>query len=125
MVKVESSINIKSAIKSFQNGQMLIVVDDEDRENEGDFIIAAEKAVKPVFRSKVSLMYGARMIIPKKPMTTLGIAAKNSTITFKNSRNFCGNNSPMKIAAQMPKGTAITDAVSVTAKLPASKTQTP
>ena len=35
---------IKSAIEEFKNGQMLIVVDDEDRENEGDFIISADKA---------------------------------------------------------------------------------
>jgi len=44
MVKAKTTVSIDSAIKSFKNGQMLIVVDDEDRENEGDFIIAAEKA---------------------------------------------------------------------------------
>ena len=44
MVKVEEKLNMKDAIGQFKNGQMLIVVDDEDRENEGDFIIAAEKA---------------------------------------------------------------------------------
>ncbi|MCQ2229107.1 MAG: bifunctional 3,4-dihydroxy-2-butanone-4-phosphate synthase/GTP cyclohydrolase II [Bacteroidales bacterium] len=34
---------IEDAIKAFANGEFVIVVDDEDRENEGDFIIAAEK----------------------------------------------------------------------------------
>jgi len=34
---------IKEAIEDFREGKFLIVVDDEDRENEGDFIIAAEK----------------------------------------------------------------------------------
>ena len=34
---------IEEAIERFKNGSMLIVVDDEDRENEGDFIISAEK----------------------------------------------------------------------------------
>jgi len=34
---------IESAIDDFREGKFLIVVDDEDRENEGDFIIAAEK----------------------------------------------------------------------------------
>ncbi|MBQ5779099.1 MAG: bifunctional 3,4-dihydroxy-2-butanone-4-phosphate synthase/GTP cyclohydrolase II [Paludibacteraceae bacterium] len=34
---------IDEAIEDFRNGEFLIVVDDEDRENEGDFIIAAEK----------------------------------------------------------------------------------
>jgi len=34
---------IEEALKDFQDGKFVIVVDDEDRENEGDFIIAAEK----------------------------------------------------------------------------------
>ncbi len=34
---------IEEAIEDFKNGKFLIVVDDEERENEGDFIIAAEK----------------------------------------------------------------------------------
>ena len=36
--------HIENAILEFQKGKMLIVIDDEDRENEGDFIIAADKA---------------------------------------------------------------------------------
>ena len=35
--------NIEEAIEDFREGKFVIVVDDEDRENEGDFIIAAEK----------------------------------------------------------------------------------
>ena len=34
---------IEEAIEAFRNGQFVIVVDDEDRENEGDLIMAAEK----------------------------------------------------------------------------------
>ncbi len=34
---------IEEAIADFRNGKFVIVVDDEDRENEGDLIIAAEK----------------------------------------------------------------------------------
>ena len=34
---------IEEAIEDIKNGKMIIVVDDEDRENEGDFIAAAEK----------------------------------------------------------------------------------
>ena len=34
---------IEEALEDFRNGKFVIVVDDEDRENEGDFIIAAEK----------------------------------------------------------------------------------
>ena len=35
---------IEDAIKAIANGQFVVVVDDESRENEGDLIIAAEKA---------------------------------------------------------------------------------
>ena len=35
--------SIEAAIKDFREGKFVIVVDDEDRENEGDLIIAAEK----------------------------------------------------------------------------------
>ena len=35
--------NIESALDDFRQGKFVIVVDDEDRENEGDLIIAAEK----------------------------------------------------------------------------------
>lgn len=34
---------IEEALQDFKEGKFVIVVDDEDRENEGDFIIAAEK----------------------------------------------------------------------------------
>ena len=34
---------IEDAIADFREGKFVIVVDDEDRENEGDLIIAAEK----------------------------------------------------------------------------------
>ncbi len=35
--------SIEEAVQDFKNGKFVIVVDDEDRENEGDLIIAAEK----------------------------------------------------------------------------------
>lgn len=46
--------NIQQAINDIQLGKMVIVVDDEDRENEGDFIIAARFATPEVinFMSK-------------------------------------------------------------------------
>jgi 3,4-dihydroxy 2-butanone 4-phosphate synthase/GTP cyclohydrolase II len=45
---------IAEAIEDLKNGKMIIVVDDEDRENEGDFIIAANFATPEVinFMSK-------------------------------------------------------------------------
>jgi len=35
--------SIESAVAALQQGEIIIVVDDEDRENEGDFVMAAEK----------------------------------------------------------------------------------
>ena len=35
--------SIEDALKDFKAGKFVIVVDDEDRENEGDLIMAAEK----------------------------------------------------------------------------------
>jgi 3,4-dihydroxy 2-butanone 4-phosphate synthase/GTP cyclohydrolase II len=46
--------SIESAIEDIRNGKMVIVVDDEDRENEGDFVTAARNATPEVvnFMSK-------------------------------------------------------------------------
>src|SRR3954454_13208893 len=35
--------SIEDAIQDVQNGKIVIIVDDEDRENEGDLMVAAEK----------------------------------------------------------------------------------
>lgn len=40
--------SIESAIEDIKKGKLIIVVDDEDRENEGDFITAAENATPEV-----------------------------------------------------------------------------
>ena len=42
MNTLEKIKNIDLALKDMQDGKMVIVVDDEDRENEGDFIIPAD-----------------------------------------------------------------------------------
>jgi len=39
---------IEAALEDLKLGKIIIVVDDEDRENEGDFIIAAEKATPDI-----------------------------------------------------------------------------
>lgn len=36
--------SIESAVEDLKNGKVVIVVDDEDRENEGDFVVLSEKA---------------------------------------------------------------------------------
>ena len=37
--------DIETAIEEVRQGRMIVVVDDEDRENEGDLTLAAEKEI--------------------------------------------------------------------------------
>src|SRR6476646_11219066 len=43
-----SFTTIPEAIEEIRSGRMLVVVDDEDRENEGDLTIAAEKVTPEI-----------------------------------------------------------------------------
>ncbi|MDR0789270.1 MAG: bifunctional 3,4-dihydroxy-2-butanone-4-phosphate synthase/GTP cyclohydrolase II [Bacteroidales bacterium] len=52
---MEFKINtIEEAIKDFQDGKLLICVDDEDRENEGDFIVAAQNITPDIVNFMVT-----------------------------------------------------------------------
>lgn len=66
--------SIESAIEDIKLGKLVIVVDDEDRENEGDFIVAASKVTPDVinFMSK----YGRGLIcvpLPEERCDELGL----------------------------------------------------
>jgi 3,4-dihydroxy 2-butanone 4-phosphate synthase/GTP cyclohydrolase II len=50
--------SIEEAIKDIREGKMVIVVDDEDRENEGDVIVAAEKANPEIINFMASYAKG-------------------------------------------------------------------
>ena len=41
---------IEEAIEDVRQGKMIVIVDDEDRENEGDLMIAAEKATPELIK---------------------------------------------------------------------------
>ena len=51
---------IEDAIKSINNGEIIIVVDDENGENEGDFITAAET----INSDKINFMAEGEKLIP-------------------------------------------------------------
>lgn len=58
--------SIESAIEDIKNGKLVIVVDDEDRENEGDFVTAAANATPEVVN--FMSMYGRGLIcVPLTP----------------------------------------------------------
>lgn len=48
------TVSVEQAIKAVKAGKLIIIVDDEDRENEGDLMVAAEKVVPEIinFMSK-------------------------------------------------------------------------
>ncbi len=49
MSQVKTHCNtIEEAVEDIQQGKVIIIVDDEDRENEGDFAIAAEKCTPEI-----------------------------------------------------------------------------
>src|SRR3954468_20071960 len=82
--------SIDEAVKALREGNMIIVVDDEDRENEGDLTIAAEKVTPDVInfmakhgRGQICLsMPGSRLDELEVPL-----AVSDNTTTF--STAFC------------------------------------
>jgi len=64
---------IEQAISSFKKGGMIIIVDDKDRENEGDLVIAAEKATPESINFMISRGKGLVCV----PMTEQRLADLN------------------------------------------------
>ena len=53
--------SIKDAIEDLKAGKVIIVVDDENRENEGDFVALAEKATPEVINFMVKEGRGSHL----------------------------------------------------------------
>ncbi|MDA0987623.1 MAG: bifunctional 3,4-dihydroxy-2-butanone-4-phosphate synthase/GTP cyclohydrolase II [Chloroflexi bacterium] len=78
---------IEEAIKDYQDGKLVILVDDEDRENEGDLIIAAEKVTPEAInfmathgRGLICMpVTGERLEQLKLPMMVQDNTARHST----------------------------------------------
>ena len=81
---IEIKLNtIDDAIKDIRQGKIVIVVDDANRENEGDFIAAAEKVTPEMINFMA--MYGRGLICA--PLTEdrceeldLNMMVKNNTV---------------------------------------------
>ncbi|MGA2532340.1 MAG: bifunctional 3,4-dihydroxy-2-butanone-4-phosphate synthase/GTP cyclohydrolase II [Candidatus Aminicenantales bacterium] len=54
MEQKDKTISVEQAVKDVKAGRMIVIVDDEDRENEGDLMVAAEKITPEIvnFMSK-------------------------------------------------------------------------
>ncbi len=48
MEKTKGKVTAEQAIKAVKEGRLIIIVDDEDRENEGDLMVAAEKVTPDI-----------------------------------------------------------------------------
>jgi 3,4-dihydroxy 2-butanone 4-phosphate synthase / GTP cyclohydrolase II len=90
---------IPEAIADFKRGKMIVIVDDEDRENEGDLVVAAEKATPqvinfmakyggglvclPVIRERLEELHIERMVAkntdPNRTAFTVSIDAVECT----------------------------------------------
>ncbi len=49
---------IEEALKSLEKGEMIVVLDDEDRENEGDLVLSAEKVTPELINFMASRARG-------------------------------------------------------------------
>ncbi len=74
-------ISIEEAIKDIREGRMVILVDDEDRENEGDLTIAAEKVTPEIINFMAK--YGRGLIC--LPMTSAKIDSLELPLMVQNN----------------------------------------
>jgi 3,4-dihydroxy 2-butanone 4-phosphate synthase/GTP cyclohydrolase II len=66
MDKKSKTISVENAVRAVKDGKMIIIVDDEDRENEGDLMVAAEKTTPEIINFMTK--YGRGLIcLPLTP----------------------------------------------------------
>ena len=81
--------SIKSAIEDFKKGKIIIVVDDEDRENEGDMIFSAQKSTPQLVNFLVKYARGLICVpMEKKRLDELGIEMMTSDNTARHETAF-------------------------------------
>ncbi|MCU0402374.1 MAG: bifunctional 3,4-dihydroxy-2-butanone-4-phosphate synthase/GTP cyclohydrolase II [Algoriphagus sp.] len=77
---------IEDAIEAIKNGEVIIVVDDEDRENEGDFVCAAEKVTPEIINFMATHGRGlicAPLIEDRCEQLGLELMVGNNTAAFE------------------------------------------
>lgn len=77
---------IEDAIEAIKNGDVIIVVDDEDRENEGDFVCAAEKVTPEIINFMATHGRGlicAPLIEDRCEQLGLDLMVGNNTAVFE------------------------------------------
>ncbi|KAL2493700.1 bifunctional riboflavin biosynthesis protein RIBA 1 [Forsythia ovata] len=77
---LEGFSSITEAIEDIHQGKMVVVVDDEDRENEGDIIMAASKVTPEAMAFFVK--HGTGIVCDAKHSTTTGVSARDRATTI-------------------------------------------
>ena len=88
---------IEEAVEDLRQGKFLIVIDDEDRENEGDFIIAAEK----ITPEKVNFMLTNGRGVLCAPMSSERCRALELDMQVENSSNTSLHGTPFTITVDL------------------------
>ena len=107
MAEIDKIFNsIEDAIKAIANGELIVVVDDEDRENEGDLICAAEAATA----EKVNFMakFGRGLIC--LPLEAETVNRLNLPLMVSNNNAKMGTNFTVSIEASVGVTTGISAA---------------
>jgi len=107
MAEIDKIFNsIEEAIKAIANGELIVVVDDEDRENEGDLICAAEAANA----EKVNFMakFGRGLIC--LPLDAETVNRLNLPLMVSNNNTKMGTNFTVSIEASEGVTTGISAA---------------
>ena len=107
MAEIDKIFNtIEEAIKAIANGELIVVVDDEDRENEGDLICAAEAATA----EKVNFMakFGRGLIC--LPLEAETVNMLNLPLMVSNNNTKMGTNFTVSIEASVGVTTGISAA---------------
>jgi 3,4-dihydroxy 2-butanone 4-phosphate synthase/GTP cyclohydrolase II len=101
-----SHITIEEAIEEIREGRMVILVDDEDRENEGDLCLAAEKITPEAINFMA--MFGRGLIC--LPMTAEKIDALDLPLMVDNNTSPFGTGFTVSIEARCGVTTGISAA---------------
>ena len=107
MTKTSNIFNsIEDAIKAISRGEIIVVVDDEDRENEGDLICAAESATPDIINFMAK--YGRGLIC--LPLDAETVKRLNLPLMVTNNNASMGTNFTVSIEASVGVTTGISAA---------------
>ena len=104
-----SFADIESALRQIRAGKMVVVVDDEDRENEGDFVMAAERATAEDVNFMASEARGLICVsMPACRLESLGLSlmAPINTARFSHSVHRLGRSRCAAPPPALPPTTA-------------------